>query len=527
MHAAPARAVLASILVLLLTGSVGAADAVNAISGGPYLQDPGQTHMTVMWTSDQSPNGTVRYGAGTAADKLAKVTCTELAYAKDQEQWRTPLQELSGSQIAKAYVYKARLDGLQPGTTYRYVVDCGGQRPEGSFRTFPAKPEPFTFIEFGDTHFSDRVASCFGEHNPAFLINTGDLVTDEYYDEYRQFLSESISAAAGRAPLLISRGNHDGSGKILSSLFSFPGGKLYYSFDYGNAHFVCLDSVIWRFPDREANIKAMLEWCERDLKASKATWKIVFFHEPPYDMSDIRGEPPVREYLPVLRRCGTDLVMSGHAHAYERFRPLFWPGENELHPITYVISGGGYKGTKDVQRADPHLAVRKNGSHYVVYAIDGETLTARALTNKGKLLDTFTIVKKDGRLDPAYLAQAVSEEPFARLDRGLFDIRLPKASFDAGETFVVKLNLEAGSQATSVDVVMAEDSRAAELLEPAKGIIPANGSLALTLRLKAKTALEACKDGTTHPGITFDCRYKAGKLEGVIASNEAHSTPPP
>ena len=34
MHAAPARAVLASILVLLLTGSVGAADAVNAISGG-------------------------------------------------------------------------------------------------------------------------------------------------------------------------------------------------------------------------------------------------------------------------------------------------------------------------------------------------------------------------------------------------------------------------------------------------------------------------------------------------------------
>lgn len=56
------------------------------------------------------------------------------------------------------YYLHAALDGLRPGTTYYYGVGHEGFDPAdprhfstvGTFRTAPARPEPFVFTAFGD-----------------------------------------------------------------------------------------------------------------------------------------------------------------------------------------------------------------------------------------------------------------------------------------------------------------------------------------------------------------------------------------
>jgi predicted phosphodiesterase len=482
--------------------------------------------MSVMWTSDLPAEGVVRWGpAGKAAANETRVVPAEFRYSPAPPKPNPQPADLPAAEGASAFLYEARLAGLAPGTAYRYAVEFAGRKLEGRFMTFPEKPAPFTFIAFSDTHADDVVAARFARHRPALLINSGDLVDHERYGEYRRFFSGAVGAAAGRFPMFVARGNHDQSGAMLARLFSLPADRLYYSFDYANAHFVCLDSCLWRWPNAEENIRTMLEWCERDLQASPADWKIVFFHEPPYDMR-MRADTDFgrNDAMPVFRRCGVDLIFCGHAHAYQRFGPLFWPGQNDQHPIMLVISAGGSsKYVAMPGRAEPHLAVRSGADNYVVCRIDGEKLTARALTGKGVRIDAFSISKKGGRLDPAYLAQAMPEESFGKVERALAEIWMPKDLVPAGEEFVIEVKLEAGSEAIEYDLRPSEKSaKAVELVAPAKGTVPAQGSAAVSVGLKALVDIRKPEKGRrAEPAVVLECRYRAGGREGVVASTAA------
>jgi hypothetical protein len=328
-----------------------------------------------------------------------------------------------------------------------------------------------------------------------------------------------------RFPMFVARGNHDQSGAMLARLFSLPADRLYYSFDYANAHFVCLDSCLWRWPGAEENIRAMLEWCERDLQASKADWKIVFFHEPPYDMR-MRADTDFgrKDAMPVFRRCGVDLIFCGHAHGYQRFGPLFWPGQNDEHPIMLVVSAGGSsKYVAMPARAEPHLVARSGDDNYVVCRVEGEKLTARALTSQGVEIDAFTIAKHNGRLDPAYLAQAMPEETFGKIERALAELRVPKVPIEEGEEFAIELTLEAGSEAIAFDIRPSEQSaKAVELVAPATGTVAANGNAVVNVQLKARTAITKQEKGSrTHPAVVLECHYQAGGRKGVVSSTAA------
>ncbi len=107
------------------------------------------------------------------------------------------------------------------------------------------------------------------------------------------------------------------------------GTEQYYSFDYGNVHFVSLDSQLSaRDDDQRA---AMREWLIDDLSSNDADWTIVIFHHPPYskganhdsDTADARvfdlPQKDMREeFVPVFDEYGVDLVYGGHSHSYER-----------------------------------------------------------------------------------------------------------------------------------------------------------------------------------------------------------------
>jgi hypothetical protein len=92
-----------------------------------------------------------------------------------------------------------------------------------------------------------------------------------------------------------------------------------YSFDVGDAHFLCLDSNIYVDPtDRRWH-----EFIAADLSAADAKWKFVVYHHPAFNVGDDHyKEQHMRLFSPTLEKHGVDFVLHGHEHNYQRTKPL-------------------------------------------------------------------------------------------------------------------------------------------------------------------------------------------------------------
>lgn len=361
----------------------------------PYLQNPGRTEIIIRWATTGPTTCTVHYGIEGAVATTLKEQPFDWAYAAPDGNERE-------------HLYRARLTALTPGSQYRYAVTCGKTTIAGTFRTAPEADEPFTFIAYGDsrtrTDVHSEVASCFRQHRPAFILHTGDMVNYGLYAEWQEQFFDPLGGVLRDVPLWPARGNHEGDAVAFAQLFELPGGATYYSFDYANAHFVCLDSM-------QVRNEQMLEWCAKDLAASRATWKFVFFHEPAYDAGRYRSRWGREDFLPVFRKYGVDFVLAGHTHNYQRFHPMVTRGENAEHPITHIVTGGGGAPLYSL-RGHSYLAAAESSYHYVVFHIDGKRLSLRALRPDGTEIDTLTVSKTDDRFDKEYLSEALPEDDF-------------------------------------------------------------------------------------------------------------------
>jgi hypothetical protein len=74
-----------------------------------------------------------------------------------------------------------------------------------------------------------------------------------------------------------------------------------------------------------------VEWMERHLRDSDATWQVVVTHFPP-----LFGK---KEWTRLVKKHGIDLIVSGHRHMQEVHAPD--EEANFLKPTTWVVSGGG------------------------------------------------------------------------------------------------------------------------------------------------------------------------------------------
>ena len=109
-------------------------------------------------------------------------------------------------------------------------------------------------------------------------------------------------------------GNHDDSNETRYKPFNMDGQR-YYSFKKGDAQFFVLDS---NYMDA-----AQLEWINNQLSGSAAKWKIAYFHHPLYSDGRFHG-PDLdlrKQLMPMFEKYGLNVVLSGHDHVYERFKP--------------------------------------------------------------------------------------------------------------------------------------------------------------------------------------------------------------
>jgi phosphodiesterase/alkaline phosphatase D-like protein len=118
--------------------------------------------------------------------------------------------------------HHAVLDGLEPGTTYRYrITHAGGPPVEGTFTTAPSASAPFRFVALGDQGTGAAAAEVIARARslePAFVVHAGDLcyanttgngqagATDQAtWDRWFAM----VEAQAGRAAWMPAVGNHE------------------------------------------------------------------------------------------------------------------------------------------------------------------------------------------------------------------------------------------------------------------------------------------------------------------------------
>lgn len=367
------------------------------LSRHPYLQNVRPDRATVMWTTLEPGGGAVEYSADRKSWLTAAARIRQFAPAE------TGLP-------ADFYQYEAELRGLTPGTQYSYRVLVNGRvlaEDEGMrFRT--PGPGPFQFLVFGDSGVGSpeqaRLARLIEAERPALVLHVGDVAQgagsfNEYEDYYFPFYRELMK----RAPFFPAPGNHDYLTRNAAAYFAVhalpaeavpePDRGRYYSFDWGNVHFVSLDTNL---PFSEA-LRAggpMLEWLERDLAQTRQFWRVAWFHHPPYSSgfhqgAAIRADLRAR-LIPILERHRVQVVFHGHEHSYQRTLPLRDGAPAQDQGTVYITTGGGGAALYPF-RPHPLMAFGEMTHHYVRAEVAGARMTLRAIRIDGQEIDRVTL----------------------------------------------------------------------------------------------------------------------------------------
>ena len=205
--------------------------------------------------------------------------------------------------------------------------------------------------------------------------------------------------AFARLPLVPVVGNHelygDFPGLYLEQLHlphNGPQGvtpERVYSFEYGQALFVMLDSNL--------PVEAQADWLEKTLAASDATWKFVAYHHPAYSSKASRDNPDVREvWGAIFDKYDVDVVFQGHDHGYLRTYPMK-AGQRAKDPgdgTVYLVTVAGTKLYDVAERDYAAASMEKTPTFQIVdIQVRNDRLVYRAYNVDGDKLDEFIIEK--------------------------------------------------------------------------------------------------------------------------------------
>jgi hypothetical protein len=289
-------------------------------------------------------------------------------------------------------VEKTTLTGLQPGTHYDYELP-GFPGVKGSFRTAAAPAEPYRFLVYGDTrtrHDMHRhvVEAILKDGVPDFALQTGDLVENGEDNSLWPIyfgIEKDLLRQAAFFPVL---GNHERNTRDFDEFFQAA--TPYYSFNWGNAHFMMIDRDIANSaaskPARDAFWAEQTKWLEQELQASQnAEYRIVAAHHPPFSAVSSRqgSNPEMRALVPMFEKYRVSVAFFGHDHNYQR---------NLQNGIDYVISGGGGAPLYDVDKPDPATSQKAiSVENFVTVSVNGKVMKVQAKGLDGKILDEFEI----------------------------------------------------------------------------------------------------------------------------------------
>lgn len=410
------------------------------VTRGPYLQKLTQSSVIIRWQTNLPTDSRVRYG-GSIFGLNQSETIVESTVDHSVE--------ITDLDTNKKYFYSVGLSNgdLMSGENLYFIT----LPPKGT-------SNHYRFIALGDmgTGFqeqfevSEAISNTEGTHFDGIILLGDNAYYSGTQTQYQNYVFDGkYSQFFENTVIWPSPGNHDYYGASIPmtptapyfDIFDCPtnaecggvpsGVEQYYSFDYGNIHFISLDS----YGVSRSDSSKMAHWLRLDLAQNTLPWTIAYWHHPPYTKgnhdSDNAGGGDyelveMRENIvPILEEFGVDLVLNGHSHAYERsflidshygysntfsVNNIVQPGKGSFpdecpyfkysyepqHSGTvYTVVGVSGK-TSFVQPDWPHPAMATSVSYIpgaLILDVNDYVLNAKFLTKDEEIRDAFTMMK--------------------------------------------------------------------------------------------------------------------------------------
>ena len=394
-------------------------------------------HITLTWSQDPKTTQTITWRTNTdiANGKVQYILASDAANFPDKATVSEETAQKLTTDAGDINIHSVTLTGLEAGKKYLYRVGDGTNWSEQHFfTTEDDNAQGFKFLIFGDSQsgqatnpeygpWKTTVQNAFKANQDAkFFVNVGDLVENgQTYIHWNNWF-DATKGVIDAIPDMSVQGNHETyvptssdsiKPKFWTAQFKLPQNgpdglkNQTYSYDYGNAHIVVLDSQ----EDEEKNIngsilEAQKQWLDNDLKSSDKTWKLVFFHKTPYYNKANRTNEAVKAaFQPIFDKYHVDVVFNGHDHGISRTYPInndkFVDSTSE-GTVYYVTGRSGNKYYTDLSQKvwDAFFYDPQDQPNYIVAQINGDKLNLKATKQDGTLIDDYTIDKTAGTDSP-------------------------------------------------------------------------------------------------------------------------------
>lgn len=322
----------------------------------PYLQNPANNGMTIMWETSIPTYSWVEYGTDTTLLSRARLL-------------------IDGQAEFNESIHKIRLEELIPGQTYYYRV-CSqeilqykayskkfGHTAKSEFHSFtmPATDtESFTAVIFNDLHQRSAVFQALLKQvkqiDYDFVIFNGDCIDDPInHAQATRFVKELTEGVGGNLiPTLFMRGNHEIRNAYSVGLrkhMDYVGGKTYGAFNWGDTRIVMLDCgedkpdstpVYYDLNDFTQLRQDQAGFLKEELKSKefkKADKRILIHHIPLYGCDNLCWDL----WEPLLRKAPFHVSINAHTHKF-----AYHPKGTLKNNYPVVIGGGNKLGNATV-----------------------------------------------------------------------------------------------------------------------------------------------------------------------------------
>jgi tartrate-resistant acid phosphatase type 5 len=303
----------------------------------------------------------------------------------------------NGAPIDGAPSGGAQSGGAQSGGAQSGGAQSGGAPP----LIVPPRTGTARAVTIGDYGWpgpdAQRVAELVSALRPDFVFTTGDnnypsgaastidQNIGQYYSDFIFPYRGAFTSSATQNRFFPTLGNHDwgteGATPYLD-YFTLPGNERYYEVELGAIHFFAVDSDPHE-PDGVTADSAQARWLEAALTASRAPFKVVAMHHPPYS-SGPHGNSSALQWP--FASWGATLVLAGHDHGYERL---------QLDGITYVVSGLGGAPPYSFGGALDGSVVRHSESHgATVLDVEDAGLRVSFVDVQGRVVDSTLLAPR-------------------------------------------------------------------------------------------------------------------------------------
>ena len=374
------------------------------------------TSRTIMWQSDSSEADAVIEYRMAGAENTQTIAATDKGFTDD------------GS---TTYIHEATLTGLIPNTKYEYRVGYGTDRRSDWYPLETAGASEYEVLIYPDSQSGDysgweQIVKDSAQRNPntALYIGMGDLVDNgEQAYQWRTWL-DSIKPLSARIPLAPTLGNHEmytldwkmREPRAYLNYFDVPSNgnttfdRHYYSYDYGDVHYVVLDTQLYESNHEDNHdthhpdlYDEQVQWLRQDLASNTKKWTVVLMHRDPFQYAfDRPGTSRAAGFdeegvlfMPIFDEFHVDLVLSAHLHSYRNRGHVRNFDRDPSGPL-YILTGiaGDARRPKWKQHPlDVYVIPDREASNYMTMTVTPNRLVVRAFLADGTQIDESVIEK--------------------------------------------------------------------------------------------------------------------------------------